>query len=119
MQKLEALRILEAKLASIEQEHGTDRENSREQIDARAEAKALAAVFDFLRDCKISHRASLLRALERYLRKPREKDVMAGEQTPREVVILRASAPSPKANKIARRVARKLGSKGKSLTIQG
>jgi hypothetical protein len=87
MQKLEALRILEAKLASIEQEHGTDREGTREQVDARAEAKALAAVFDFLRDSKISHRASLLRALERYLRKAPEKDVTPPRQRPREAVL--------------------------------
>ena len=71
MHKLEALRILEVKLAAIEQEHRAelaDSEGAREQIDAKAEARMLAAVFDFLRDCKISHTASLLRILERYLR---------------------------------------------------
>jgi hypothetical protein len=55
MHKLEALRILEVKLAAIEQEHRAElaaREGAREQIDAKAEARMLAAVFDFLRDCK-------------------------------------------------------------------
>ena len=71
MHKLEALRILEVKLAAIEQEHRAelaDSEGAREPIDAKAEARMLAAGFDFLRDCKISHTASLLRILERYLR---------------------------------------------------
>ena len=71
MHKLEALRILEVKLAAIEQEHRAelaDSEGAREPIDAKAEARTLAAVFDFLRECKISHTASLLRILERYLR---------------------------------------------------
>ena len=71
MHKLEALRILEVKLAAIEQEHRAelaDSEGAREPIDAKAEARTLAAVFDFLRDCKISHTVSLLRILERYLR---------------------------------------------------
>ncbi len=74
MPKLEALRILEAKLAAIEQEHRAEcpeNEDMREQIDARAEARALATVFDFLKDCKISHTDSLFRILERYLRKQR------------------------------------------------
>jgi hypothetical protein len=72
MNKSEALRILEAKLASIEREHNaelSDDEGQRELIDNKAEARTLAAVFDFLRDCKISHTASLLRILERYLRR--------------------------------------------------
>jgi hypothetical protein len=72
MNKSEALRILEAKLASIEREHNaevSDDEDHREPIDKKAEARALAAVFDFLRDCKISHTASLLRILEGYLRR--------------------------------------------------
>jgi hypothetical protein len=46
-----------------------DDEGQRELIDNKAEAQTLAAVFDFLRDCKISHTASLLRILERYLRR--------------------------------------------------
>jgi hypothetical protein len=72
MNKREALRILEGKLASIEQAHHaelTDNGDLLEAIDTKAEARALAAVFDFLRDCKISHTASLLRILERYLRR--------------------------------------------------
>jgi hypothetical protein len=62
---------LEAKLAIIEQDYHAElaaNEGDREPIDAKAEARALAAVFDFLRDCKISHTGSLLRILERYLR---------------------------------------------------
>jgi hypothetical protein len=42
MHKLEALRILEIKLAAIEQEHRTelaDSEGAREPIDAKAEAR--------------------------------------------------------------------------------
>jgi hypothetical protein len=69
MHKLEALQILKTKLAAIEQEHHAecaDNEQARESIDAKAEARALAAVF--LRDCKISHTDSLLRIFERYLR---------------------------------------------------
>jgi hypothetical protein len=69
MHKLEAIKILEAKLAAIEREHHAkfaSDEDMRDQADAKAEAKALAAVFDFLKDCKISHRDSLLRILERY-----------------------------------------------------
>ena len=71
MHKLEALQVLKTKLAAIEQEHHAEcaeNEEAREPIDAKAEARTLAAVFDFLRDCKISHTASLLRILERYLR---------------------------------------------------
>jgi hypothetical protein len=67
----ERLRALEAKLAIIEQDYHAElakNEGDRELIDAKAEARALAAVFDFLRDCKISHTDSLLRILERYLR---------------------------------------------------
>jgi hypothetical protein len=71
MKKLEALRILETRLATLEQEHQAELardEDTPEEIDSRAEAKSLASVFEFLRDCKISHRDSLLRILERYLR---------------------------------------------------
>ena len=71
MHKLEALEVLKTKLATIEQEHHADcadNEEAREPIDSKAEARALAAVFDFLRDCKISHTDSLVRILERYLR---------------------------------------------------
>jgi hypothetical protein len=72
MHKLEAIKILETKLAAIEQEHHAEfagNEDMMDQADAKAEAKALAAVFDFLKDCKISHGDSLLRILERYLRR--------------------------------------------------
>jgi hypothetical protein len=71
MKERERLWALEAKLAIVEQDrHGelAENEGDREPIDAKAEARALAAVFDFLRDCKISHTDSLLRILERYLR---------------------------------------------------
>jgi hypothetical protein len=87
MHKLEAIKILESKLAAIEQEHHAEfagDENIMDQADAKAEAKALAAVFDFLRDCKISHRDSLLRILEHYLRRKssgglkREAPIMEG-----------------------------------------
>ena len=73
MHQLEAIKILEATLAATEQEHHAEfaasDEDIRHQADAKAEAKALAAVIDFLKDCKISHRNSLLRILERYLRR--------------------------------------------------
>ena len=57
MQTLEALRLLEAKLAAIEQDHEAElaeNEDLREQVDVRAEARALTAVFDFLQNCKIA-----------------------------------------------------------------
>ena len=72
MHKLEAIKILETKLAAIEQEHHAEfagNDDMMDQADAKAEAKALAAVFDFLKDCKISQGDSLLRILERYLRR--------------------------------------------------
>jgi hypothetical protein len=68
---LEALRLLEAKLATIEQDHETElaqNEDLREEVDARAEARALTAVFDFLENCKITPTDSLLRMFRRYLR---------------------------------------------------
>jgi hypothetical protein len=71
MKERERLRALEAKLAIIEQDYHAElaeNEGDQEPIDAKAEARALAAIFDFLRDCKISHTDSLLRILERYLR---------------------------------------------------
>jgi hypothetical protein len=71
MRKPDALQILKTKLTAIEQEHHAecaDNTMAREPIDAKAEARALAAVFDFLRDCKISHTDSVRRVLERYLR---------------------------------------------------
>lgn len=71
MDKLEALRILEARLAAIEEERHTEiaeHEELRVSIDAKAEARALGAVFDFLKDCKIAPTDSLLRIFRRYLR---------------------------------------------------
>jgi hypothetical protein len=72
MHKLGAIKILEIELAAIEREHHAElagNEDTRDQADAKAEVKALAAVFDFLRDCEIPHGDSLLRILERYLRR--------------------------------------------------
>ena len=71
MHKLEAVKFLEARLAAIEQKHIDDlaSEDTSSEADARAEARALAALYDFLKECKISHRRSLLRILERYLRR--------------------------------------------------
>src|SRR6516164_7799891 len=71
MHKPEAIKFLEARLAAIEQEHHDEfaSEDTRSEVDARAEAKVLAALYDFLKECKISHRQSLLRILERYLRR--------------------------------------------------
>jgi hypothetical protein len=63
--------ILQAKLADIEEEHQAElaaSEDLREQIDAKAEARALTAVFDFLQNCKIAPSESLLRIFRRYLR---------------------------------------------------
>ena len=70
MHRLEALRILKAKLAAIEGEHHVEfavHEDGRE-LDTKAEAQALAAVFDFLKSCKIAPTNSLLRIFKRYLR---------------------------------------------------
>ena len=63
MHKPEAIKFLEARLAAIEQEHHDEfaSEDTRSEVDARAEAKVLAALYDFLKECKISHRQSLLR----------------------------------------------------------
>ena len=71
MHKLEAIKFLEARLAAIERDHNDElaSEGTRSEAEARAEAKALAATYDFLKDCKIPHRQSLLRVLERYLRR--------------------------------------------------
>jgi hypothetical protein len=74
MHRLEALQILKAKLAAIEEEHNSEfaeNEDARERIDAKAEARALA-VLDFLQNCKIAHPDSLLRIFRRYLR-PRSR----------------------------------------------
>ncbi len=71
MQKPEALRLLEIKLAAIEQDHATEIEinaASHDEADTRAEARALTAILDFLENCKIKPSASLLRVFRRYLR---------------------------------------------------
>ena len=116
MQKIEAFKILMAKLAAIECEHRFETEGTREEIDGRAEAKTLAAILDFLTDSKISHRASLLRILERYLRKPREGDTAHGK-APR-AVVPRTSETGLKSNKAARWVASKLGSRKTQYTTR-
>jgi hypothetical protein len=67
---LEALRILRTKLAAIDQERDAEfavPEAPQEALDAKAEAQALSAVFDFLKDCKITLPDSLLRIFRRYL----------------------------------------------------
>ena len=83
MHKLEALRILEAKLNSVEEERQaelTENENLRDPIDAKAEARALSAVFEYLKSCKIAPSNSLLRIFKRYLRLPRGQDPIASAQ---------------------------------------
>ena len=79
MHKLEAMRILEAKLKSVEEERHAeiaDNEDMRDAIDAKAEAQALSAVFDFLKTCKIVPSNSLLRIFKRYLRPPRSQEAV-------------------------------------------
>jgi hypothetical protein len=64
MQTLEALRILKTRLAAIDEEHNAEcasHESDREAIGAKAEAQALSAIFDFLKECKIPLPDSLLR----------------------------------------------------------
>jgi hypothetical protein len=71
MRKDDALKILAAKLAEIEQERDQELEGNaefRELVDAKAEARALTAVFDFLQNSKIAPTESLLRVFRRYLR---------------------------------------------------
>jgi len=76
MQRLEALRLLEAKLASIEQDHEAElagNEYLRDEVDASAEARALTAVFDYLQNCKIAPTDSLLRLFKRYLHAAKDR----------------------------------------------
>jgi hypothetical protein len=83
MHRLEALRILEAKMRSIEEERHAElaeNEDLREAIDTKAEAQALTAVFDFLKDCKIAPSNSLLRIFKRYLRASRSQTPIAVQQ---------------------------------------
>ena len=70
MQTLEALRILRTKLSAIDQEHDAlfaVYASEREAIDSKAEAQALSAIFDFLKQCKITLPDSLLHIFRRYL----------------------------------------------------
>jgi hypothetical protein len=87
MQKLEALKLLEAKLATIEQDHEAElaqNDDLREEADAKAEARALTAVFDFLENCKITPTDSLLRLFRRYLRSAKHQVGLAeGRRIPR------------------------------------
>jgi hypothetical protein len=83
MHRLEALRILKAKLGSVEESRHaalSENEDLREAIDAKAEAQALAAVFDFLKTCKIAPSNSLLRIFKRYLRAARNEIPIAAQQ---------------------------------------
>ena len=84
MHKLEAMRILEAKLKSVEEERHAElakNEDLEAAIDAKAEAQALSAVFDFLRACKIVPSNSLIRIFKRYLRTPRTQDAFASKSS--------------------------------------
>lgn len=86
MQKLEALRLLEVKLTAIEQDHETEleaKEDLRDEIDARAEARALTAVLDFLENCKVKPSASLLRLFRRYLRGAKRHAPVSEHHVPR------------------------------------
>jgi hypothetical protein len=83
MHRLEALRILKAKLGSVEESRHaelSENEDLREAIDAKAEAQALAAVFDFLKTCQIAPSNSLLRIFRRYLRAARNETPIAAQQ---------------------------------------
>jgi hypothetical protein len=76
MRNRDALEILSAKLAAVEQEHQTELETNadlRDSIDAKAEARALTAVLDFLQNCKVVPSESLLRLFRRYLHAPRDQ----------------------------------------------
>ncbi len=85
MRRPEAVQILQAKLADIEEEHQAELAASdlRELIDAKAEARALTAVFDFLQNCKIAPSESLLRIFRRYLRSSSYARTSARTVTPR------------------------------------
>ena len=83
MRKDDALKILQAKLAEIEQEHDQELEGSedrRETIDAKSEARALGAVFDYLQNLKLMPTESLLRVFRRYLRAPKSRAPLAEER---------------------------------------
>ncbi len=83
MRKEDAFKILQAKLAEIEQEHDSElaeSEGLREPVDAKAEARALGAVFDYLQNCKLTPTESLLRVFRRYLRTPKARPPVAEEE---------------------------------------
>jgi hypothetical protein len=85
MRKDDALGVLEAKLATIEEDHESElagQEGSRKPIDAKAEARALAAVFDFLEACRIEPSESLLRVFRRYLRPTRTHTPITEQRRP-------------------------------------
>jgi hypothetical protein len=80
MRKEDALKILQAKLVEIEQEHNSELANEeREPVDAKAEARALGAVFDYFQNCKLTPTESLLRVFRRYLRAPKTRTPLAEE----------------------------------------
>jgi hypothetical protein len=86
MRAQDALRILQAKLAAIEQEHQADLEahgGVREAVDAKAEARALTAILDFLQSCKIAPGESLLRVFRRYLRGSKHQPPLTEQERPR------------------------------------
>lgn len=73
---LEALRILETRLVTIEQDYQTelaDHEELRDKLDTQAEARALTAILEFLETCRIRPQASLLRLFRRYLHAEKDK----------------------------------------------
>jgi hypothetical protein len=85
MRKQDALEILEAKLAAIEEDHESElagREDSRKLVDAKAEARVLSAVFDFLESCKVEPTESLLRVFKRYLRPTRTHTPITEQRRP-------------------------------------
>jgi hypothetical protein len=99
VQTLEALRILKTRLAAIDQEHDAEfavQHSEREVIDAKAEAQALSAIFDFLKECKITLPDSLLRIFRRYLHTSKhENPIPELEDTLSEVRIRFAKVAGP------------------------
>ena len=82
MRKEDALKILQAKLVEIEQEHDSElaeSEGPREPVDAKSEARALSAVFDYFQNCKLTPTESLLRVFMGYLRSPKSRTPIAEE----------------------------------------
>ncbi len=85
MRKEDALKILQAKLVEIEQEHDSELagEALPETVDAKAEARALGAVFDYLQNCKLTPTESLIRVFRRYLRGPKARTPAEEGRAPR------------------------------------